>query len=77
MNIFSLSRASALVLIYGLYAVLCHSIAVFFLANSSGLRSGTALALTYAPMLEYSVMSLTLILVGSLLVEITIRDTKK
>ena len=77
MNIFSLSRASARVLIYGLYAVLCHSVAVFFTVLSSGLGSASALALTFAPMLEYSVMSLTLILAGSLLVEITVRDTKK
>lgn len=76
MNILSLSRASSLVLIYGLYAVLCHSVAVFFNALTSGLCSADALALIYAPMLEHSVMSLTLILIGGLLVEITVRDIK-
>ena len=77
MNIFSLSRASVLVLIYGLYAVLCHSLAVFFITITSGLCTAEALTMKYAPMLEYSVMSLTLILAGSLLVEITVRDIKK
>ena len=79
MNIFpfELSKKSALVLIYGLYAVLCHSVAVFFNALTSGLCSADALALKYAPMLEHSVMSFVLILIGGLLVELTIRDTKK
>ena len=77
MNIFSFSRVSALVLIYGLYTVLCHSVAIFFLALTSGICYGDALALKYAPLLEHSVMSFVLILIGALLIELTIRDTKK
>jgi hypothetical protein len=77
MNIFSLNRYSSIVLIYGLYAVLCQAVAIFFNVISSAGSSGQALALKYAPMLEHSVMSFVLILIGALLIEITVRDTKK
>ncbi|MBE6549335.1 MAG: hypothetical protein E7670_02800 [Ruminococcaceae bacterium] len=76
MNKFSLNRYSELVLIYGLYSVLCHSVAVFFNVLSSSLVTAEALALKYAPMLEHSIMSLVLILIGALLIEITVRDIK-
>lgn len=72
MNIFTFSKPSALVLIYGLYSVLCHSVFVLFGALSSGASSSQALAIKYAPMLEHSVMSLVLVIGGALLIEITI-----
>ncbi len=77
MNIFTLSKYASLVLIYGLYAVLCQAVGIFFNASSNVGISAEALALKYAPMLEHSVMSLVLILIGALLIEITIRDVKK
>lgn len=77
MNIFTFSKFSSLILIYGLFSVLCHATAIFFSAISSFESSSETLALKYAPMLEHSVMSLVLILIGVLLIEITIRETKK
>lgn len=77
MNIFTLSKYSSLVLTYGLYAVLCQAVGIFFNVISNAGISAEALALKYAPMLEHSVMSLLLILIGAFLIEITIRDIKK
>ena len=77
MNIFSLSKSATLVLIYGLYAVLCHSVAVIIVVTESTFCTSEAIAIKYAPMLEYSVMSLVLILAGALLIEITVRDIQK
>ena len=72
----ALSGLSVKLLIYGTYSVLCHVAAILFHVLSSTSVSSSALALEYAPMLEYSIMSLTLILLGVLLTEITFRDIR-
>ena len=72
----ALSGLSVKILIYGIYSVLCHVVAILFDVLSSTSVSSNALALRYAPMLEYSVMSFTLVLIGVLLTEITLRDIR-
>ena len=77
MNILALHKLSCRFLIYGMYTVLCHTVAVFFNVITNEHCSSAFLTLRYVPFLEHSIMSLVLILAGGLLIEITLRDTKE
>ena len=72
MNIFTLHKLSFKFLVYSLYCVLCHSVAVLFYAITSHIESSALLTLKFAPFLEHSIMSLTITIIGGLLIEITL-----
>ena len=66
---FEFSRPSRLLLIYGLFASLCHAVAILFCAISElGAPPGLMFHIIF-PMLEHSLMSFVLVLLGALAVE--------
>ena len=71
-NRLPLSRASLLLLTYGLYAVLCQlSMILLHTQMRTEAVSAPLLALRYAPMLEHALMSLLILAVGTYLTERT------
>ena len=72
------SRASWRLLFYGLFAVLCQlSLILLHTIFHAEHVSGALLALRFAPMLEHSLMSLTILAVGVYLIERTILEANK
>lgn len=66
---FEFSRPSRLFLIYGLFASLCHAVAILFCAISElGVPPDLMFHIIF-PMLEHSLMSFVLVLLGALAVE--------
>ena len=76
-NIFSLSRQSFLLLAYGLFAVLCQ-LAMILLHTQLRAESvlSPLLAHQFAPMLEHSLMSLVILVMGTYLIERTYRESR-
>lgn len=64
MHIFSLSRNSSLLAVYGFFAVLCQSVGILFSAATLQNATGTVYFHRYFPMLEHSLVSFIAILVG-------------
>ena len=63
------------VLLYGLFFVLCHVVAVlFYFRINSGALHPVLLVRRCAGMLEYTLMSLTLLTAGGMLLELTVRE---
>ena len=77
MNIFSFSRPSALLLHYGTFLSLCHLCAVVLFSSTLPVLSATVYKIVVFPMLEHSLMSLSLIFVGVLGLEYVLRDIDK
>ena len=70
MQILSLSYR---LLVYGIYAVLCQTVALFLLILSADSSiSLSVIAHRYLPLFEYPLMSLALLLSGALLIDYTI-----
>lgn len=69
MNKFTLSRPSSLLLIYGIFAAICQTAAVFFASVIHVcLGEDLCLSCSYA-LIEHSLMSFCLILLGALAIE--------
>ena len=66
---FEFSRPSRLFLIYGLFASLCHAVAILFCAISELGAPPDLMFHIIFPMLEHSLMSFVLVLLGALAVE--------
>ena len=66
---FEFSRPSRLFLIYGMFASLCHAVAILFCAISELGASPDLMFHIIFPMLEHSLMSFVLVLLGALAVE--------
>ena len=62
---------SPCVLIYGLFAALCHAVFILLHVLTGGILSAAVLAIRYVPMLEHTLMSILIVLIGALLIEIT------
>ena len=69
MHINSLSRPSRLLMIYGIFSVLCHSTGILFLAASLKNASADVYFHRYFPMIEHSLVSFIAILIGTLALE--------
>ncbi len=69
MNKFSLSRPSSLLMIYGIFAVLCQSTGILLLANGLHNAMGDVYFHRYFPMLEHSLVSFVSILIGVIALE--------
>lgn len=69
MNKYTFSRPSALLLIYGVFAVICHAAAVFFASLLCACLGGGLCARHGGALLEHSLMSFCLILAGALAIE--------
>ena len=66
---FKFSRPARLLLIYGMYASLCHAVAILFCAISElGAPPGLMFHIIF-PLLEHSLMSFVLVLIGALSIE--------
>ena len=74
---FNLSLIAYKILLYGLYSVVCHGVLIMLCVVTSNVSNGRALAILFAPMLEYTVMSLTIILSGALLADTVYKDLYK
>ena len=62
-------------LIAGLYAVICHAAAVLFIAvRASENLPPPALTYLCAPLLEYTAMSLTAVVIGATLLSLVLRE---
>ena len=70
---FEFSRLSRLFLIYGLFASLCHAVAILFCAISELGASPDLMFHIIFPMLEHSLMSFVLVLLGAIVIELAIR----
>lgn len=66
MHINSLSRPSSLLMIYGIFSVLCHSIGILLLATTLKNASGEVYFHRYFPMIEHSLVSFIAILIGTI-----------
>ena len=77
MHIFSFSKPSRLLLHYGLFVTLCHLCAVVLLSSTFPVRCEIIFRLRIFPMLEHSLMSLVIILVGVLGLEYIFKDIDK
>ncbi len=69
MNIFSFSRPSRLLMLYGFFASVCHATAILFMATAMTNATSTVLFHKYFPMLECSMASFIIILIGVLVFE--------
>ena len=69
MNIFPLSKLSRLLLVYGIFTVLCHSAMIMLLSSFGNCVDGTICAWHGVEILEHSLMSFCRILTGALAVE--------
>ncbi len=68
------SIPSRLCLVFGLFAILCQLCFLYlWISIESPTVSADVLAHTFAPLLEYPLMSLTLLLGGTLLIEYILR----
>ena len=70
---FEFSRPSRLFLIYGLFASLCHAVAILFCAISELGAPPDLMFHIIFPMLEHSLMSFVLVLLGAIVIELAIR----
>ncbi|MBR2293154.1 MAG: hypothetical protein IKA44_02445 [Clostridia bacterium] len=71
---YSVSIPSRLCLVFGLFAILCQLCFLYlWISIESPTVSADVLAHTFAPLLEYPLMSLTLLLGGTLLIEYILR----
>ncbi len=74
-KLLSLSTHSFKLMIYGAFSVVCHLVAVlFYFLWYADKLPGALLVREGASMLEYSLMSIVIILVGALLFEIAERQ---
>ena len=64
MNIFSFSKASSLFLIYSLFALICHTTFILLLMQTSKIHDPNILFHLFFPMIEHSLMSFVIILIG-------------
>ena len=74
-SLFKPSKLSVRSLVYGLYACLCHSVAVCFFAievRASWLPCG--LSGIIAPMLEHTLMSVALTVGGAVLIDLSVKE---
>jgi len=69
------SRPSALMLIFGLYAVLCHSVFVLLYTRIEAFNYIPSSTLLF--MLEHTAMSLATVFIGSFALDIAMREQKK
>lgn len=76
MYIFEFSRPARLLLIYGLFASLCHAVAILFLSQAELCAPSELLFHRIFPLLEHSLMSFILVLLGSLGIEYAVRAKK-
>ena len=67
MNILCISRLSRLILHYGLFAVIAHSIFILLYARLSSPLTPLYAFSTFFPMIEHSIVSFICVLLGSLL----------
>jgi hypothetical protein len=66
---FEFCKPARLLLIYGLFAALCHASAVLFLARGELGAPPDLLFHLIFPLLEHSLMSFVLVLLGALAIE--------
>ena len=66
MNIFSFSRPTIRLLLYGIFSVLCHATAIFLYATTLPLATPLTFHHTVFPMIEHSLVSLIAIFIGAL-----------
>lgn len=66
---FKFSRYARLFLVYGLYATLCHAVAILFCAISELGAPPELMFHIIFPLLEHSLMSFVLVLFGTLGIE--------
>ena len=66
MNVFTFSKPANLLLHYGLFAVICHSVFIFLLSTTLEDHSMLVFTTRVFPMLEHSLVSFVSILVGAL-----------
>lgn len=73
-----LSKPSRRLLCYGLYAVLCQLMLILLhvIVHNANV-SGALLALRFAPMLEHSTMSLSILACGVYLIERTVLEGER
>ena len=75
MHKFSLSRRSVRLLIYGIFSVLCHSVGILLLATTLQNANGDVYFHRYFPMLEHSLVSFIVILIGVIAFEYIEKST--
>ncbi len=63
-------------LTYGLFAVLCHGVAVLFFCFSLGDLPAYLLVYKAAPMLEHTLMSLCIVIAGGSLINVSEEELK-
>ena len=64
MHINSFSRSSRLLMIYGIFSILCQSVGILLLARTLENAPGGVYFHRYFPMLEHSLVSFIAILIG-------------
>ena len=74
---FYLSTASKILLISGLSIVLIYLVYIFISVLSLNSTSSLVLIHIFFPQLEHVLMSLTLIIIGALLLDVTAKELKK
>ena len=64
MNIFSFSKPSLLLLHYGLFTLICHSVAILLLCRLSADSTPALLFNRFFPMIEHSLVGFISLLIG-------------
>lgn len=71
MSKITLSRYSTLLLHYGLFAIICHSVAIFLYSTTLPIISSLTFSHIVFPMIEHSIVSFIAILIGAVGIEYT------
>ena len=74
MNIFTFSKPSVLLLHYGLFAVICHTTAIFLFSTTFPVACPIVYHHKIFPMLEHSLLSFVIVFIGVLGFEYIFKD---
>jgi hypothetical protein len=68
-HILTFSRPARLLLIYGLFSVICHAVAILLVARTQANMPPDLMFHIIFPLLEHSIMSFVLVLFGAIGIE--------